>query len=72
MGIGEQFEFEKTGRIDPEPSRFVNRQVEPSDFPWCEWCDEFMSEGDEIESTPGGGMHAECAREYEEEKPEDW
>lgn len=28
MGIGEQFEFEKTGRIDPEPATSLNKKPE--------------------------------------------
>lgn len=40
MGIGEKFEFEKTGRIDPERSksaveRIVSRQCTDGDWP-CE------------------------------------
>lgn len=55
MGIGEQFEFERTGRIDPETKK---EDVKVKDYCWSDfeaWC-----KANSILLTNGGGAFWEC------------
>lgn len=37
MGIGDRFEFEKTGRIEPEPTTLKGREMKHTPKPWVEY-----------------------------------
>ena len=61
MGIGELYEFEKTGRIDPEPTI---RKIEEVDCPHCQGtgrikhCPECRGRG-QISKLDGHSIHLE-------------